>query len=114
MPQDPQRQSLADAVTALDTAMQQLMQASRAATDPAVMTAISDEHDKLETTLDQLLNAQALADDAAFAAASAALKQKAADLQAEEATIKQIIKDVALAAKIVGGLASAAAFLLKL
>jgi hypothetical protein len=111
MSNDAQKQTLLNAVSLIRSAEQLLMQVSRASTDPVIIMKIVSEYNQLDSFLSQLLHAQAIADDADFASATAALKQQAATLQAEEDDIKTIVTDVGIAAQVVGYIAQALAFI---
>jgi len=111
MPNNTQKQTLLDAVTAIRSAEQLLMQASRATSDPGTLTKISIEYNQLDSFLSQLLQAQAIADDASFVLATAALKRQATTLQADENDIKKIVADVNTAAQIVGYITQALALI---
>jgi len=99
---------------AIRSAEQLLVQASRATSDPATLTKISIEYNQLDSFLSQLLRAQAISDDAEFSNATAALKNQASMLDADEQDIKKIIDNVATAAKIVGYIAEAMTIIAKL
>lgn len=107
---DAQRQTLLNAVSLLRAAEQLLVQAGRDTSDPTTLMKITNEYNQLDSYLSQLLHAQAIADDAAFASATAALKQQASTLQTEEDDIKKIVADVGTAAQIVGYIAQALSF----
>jgi phosphoribosylcarboxyaminoimidazole (NCAIR) mutase len=107
MANDAQKQTLLNAASLIRAAEQLLVQASRASSDPAKLMQINTEYTQLDSFLSQLLHAQAIADDADFASATAALKQQAATLQAEESDIKVIVADVGKAAQIAGYIAQA-------
>jgi hypothetical protein len=111
---DTPRQILLKSVEAIRSAEQLLLQESRATSDPATLTKISIEYNNLDSYLSQLLHAQAIADDTEFANAITALKGQSAALQADEDSIKKIVSDVNAAAKIVGYLAQALAYITKL
>ena len=108
MPMSEQKQALLDAVTAIRSAQQALLQASRNTSDAAQLIQINTEYTHLDSCLSQLLHAQALSDDAEFGNACIALKTQSANLQAEVEGIDKVIKDVALAGKVVGFVAQAA------
>lgn len=111
MPNDTQRQTLASAVAMIRAAEQALLQAGQNSTDAVELGKINLQYSHLDSLMSQLLHAQAVADDTAFAATTAALKQQAATLQAQEDAIKKIISDVALAAQIIGYITQAAGFI---
>lgn len=106
-----QKKTLLDSVSQLRLAEQQLVQASRATTDPAALMKINTEYSQLDSFISQMLHAQAAADDADFTNAVVALKQQAATLQTQEDDIKKIVTDVGTAAKIAGYVAQALAFI---
>jgi len=102
-----QKQSLLDAVGQIRSAEQLLLTQSRNTTDPATLIQLNTEYSHLDSYLSQILHAQAISDDAEFDNATAALKQQAATLSADEAAIKKIVGDVATAGKIAGYIAKA-------
>jgi gamma-glutamyl phosphate reductase len=108
------KQILLTAVMSIRSAEQLLVQASRATSDPATLTKISIEYNQLDSFLSQLLRAQAISDDAEFNNATAALREQASILDAEEKDIKNIVNDVAIAAKIVGYITEAMTIIAKL
>ena len=111
MANNAQKQNLVNAVSLIRAAEQMFVEASRASTDANRSIQINTEYQHLDSLLSQLIQAQAIADDADFQSATAALKQQATALQAEQAQIQAIVNDVAIAAKIAGFLAQAASFL---
>jgi predicted nucleic acid-binding Zn-ribbon protein len=114
MPTDDQKQCISSAIDNLRSAEQTLDDAIAATGDPAVLEELSQEYGMLDDTINQCNAALVAADDAAFAQATADLKAQAAALKAQEDHIHDIIQDVSIAAKVLGYIAQAAAFLVRL
>ncbi|WP_157649647.1 hypothetical protein [Burkholderia ubonensis] len=111
MPAPSQTQNILNAVGSIRSAEQLLVQASYSMTDEAMLTRLNIEYQHLDSFLSQLLHTQALADDSQFEGASAALKEQANGLAAEEASIKIIVADVGTAAKVVGYITQALGYI---
>ena len=107
MPHDRQKKALFTAVSCLRSAQELLMQVSRDSTDPLMLAKINNEYTQLDSFLSQILHCLALADDKVFADNTAALKEQAGTLKAEEDHFKAIGAGVNTAAQIAGLVAEA-------
>ena len=114
MPDDDAKQSLLDATTALRSAEQLLLQASRTMTDPAQLVQVNLEYAHLDSYLSQILHTLAISDDDDFDQAAGTLKTQSSTIAADAQAIAKIIKDAATADKVIGLIAQATAAVAKL
>ena len=105
---------VSNAILSLRSAENLITQQIRSADDPLQAIKLTQEYSNLDSILSQLLHAQNAADDASFCAIVATLKTDAGVLQTDEATIKELIKDVETAAQVIGYITQALNFISKL
>jgi predicted nucleic acid-binding Zn-ribbon protein len=114
MPTPAQQQSITSAIAQIKAAEDALQTAINNTGDPDALNALQQQYQVLNTRNNLLLQAQVAADDATYTTITTTLKTEAATVQAQEAKIKQLIADVATAAKIIGYIAQAASLIAKL
>ena len=100
-------------VTELTSLQGQLLDLSRSMADATALIQLHTEYLAVQTVLNQAAHAQLAADDAVFAQATSTLKDQAKLLDGMENQIKGIVKDVALAGKIVGAVTQVIALIAK-
>ncbi len=100
-------------VTQLSAILSDFLTASRATSDATSLMQIHSEYLAVQTVLNQAVNAQLAADDVIFAQATTVLKTQSKLLDGMEDQIKSVIKDVALAGKIVGYISQALVLIAK-
>jgi hypothetical protein len=98
----------------LSETLSNLLDASRATSDVTTLLQLNNETRAIQVLLNQATHLQMSADDANFAQGLAALKTQSAMLDEMEAQIKTIVKDVGIAASIIGGIAQAIKLVAKL
>ena len=114
MPTSDQQSNIADAILAIRNAQNLLQQQINAAIDTLIALSLANEYSSLDSHLTQLLHAQNAADDAIFSQATVPLKSQTGGLQVDETTIKKIVSDAGIAAKVVGYITQALGFIAKL
>jgi hypothetical protein len=114
MADDASKQTLYDAVTALRSAEQLLLDASRSMTDPAQLIQLNLEYTHLDSYLSQILHTLAITDEDDFTRSSAALKTQSATLATDIQQIQKVIKNAATADKVIGLITQATASIAKL
>ena len=111
---DDPKQALLDAVAALRTAEQLLLESSRTMSDPAELIQLNLEYSHIDSYLTQVIQALAATDDDDFDRTSGSLKTQATTLAADAQAIAKVVKNAQTAGKIVGCIAQAAAAVSKL
>jgi ABC-type phosphate transport system auxiliary subunit len=114
MPTLSQQTAIAGGVSALRDAENLLTAQIRTATDALTAIKLTNEYNNLDSYLSELLHAQNAADDASFANATELLQSRVKGLQADEAAIKAVIKDVQIAGQVIGYVEQALGFIAKL
>ena len=114
MPTDDQKKNIAGAIDAIRSAEELLRQEINKTGDVLEAIKLTNEFNNLDSFLSQTLHAQNSADDESFASAAAALQSQSSALKADEATIQQIVKDVKIAADVVGYVIQAIEFIAKI
>jgi hypothetical protein len=101
-------------VTQLSALLADLLTMARGTADPVVLLQINNEYMAVKTVLDQAVNVQLATDDAVFAQATTGLKSQSKLLDGMQAQITSVVKDVALAGKMVGYVSQAVVLIAKL
>jgi hypothetical protein len=101
-------------VTQLSALLGQIVDVSRTTADPTALLQLHTEYLAIQGLLMPAVQAQLAKDDAIFSQATTNLKAQAKVLDGMEDQIKSLVKDVNLAAKIIGGVVQAAALIAKL
>lgn len=89
-------------VSQLSTLLAQLLATARASTDPVELLQLNNEYAAVQTVLNQAVQVQLAADDLLFNQAVIVLKTQGKLLDGMEAQVKGLVKDVAIAGKIIG------------
>ena len=114
MPTQNQQKTVADAIDAIRCAENLLTDQIQSSTDTLTAIKLTHEYNNLDSFLSELLHAQNAADDVTFTNATQALRSRISGLKADEVAINRIIKDVAVAGKIVKCVTQALGFIAKL
>jgi hypothetical protein len=108
------RSAVAALLENLNLILTQLLNVSRASSDPVKLLQIANEMSAIQTLINQAAQAQAAATDTMLAAATTSLKTQSTMLQEMEAHITKIVDDANTAGQIVGYIAQALVVIAKL
>ncbi len=114
MPTLNQQTSVTNAINAIRDAENLLTQQIQSTGDTLKAIKLTHEYNNLDSYLSELLHAQNASDDVSFTNAVQALQTRISGLQADQKRMKAIISDVGIAAKVVGYITQALAFIGKL
>ncbi len=114
MPTENTKQDVVAALEQIRLAEQELDDLIAATSETSNLLALSSVYDQLTAMAAALIRVQMIADDEVFEQATTHLKVQANALQASEDSIKKIVKDMAIAGKVLGYIAEAVTIVAKL